>query len=720
MEVNESKVMFNFLGKNNIFAEYKILGNNHDFNKTEITIPDSLFGKNKEKRILEFKLIPKDNIVDKELTFYLYVYFGINKVYCFIEEKKGLLYDICFLDNKIILNYENLALKEINTLENDSRTRIVLINSPSLFKINNLDINLNLYLPIDLYELKNNSFQIAFFDYFQKAYSVKSISQEEEDSELLIVNVLKENKKILIDFFKKLEQLIKMEETNEENYKILCKEVSLNKKIINFSQKKEVLEKSFNDDELYYLIYIYILWIIYNAILFSKDNIDIDNDNNIDKDLLDNDDSDENDNSIEKDGNDKNNDDSISNEVICNYSISEVFEYITKFYEKYKNDKELLNYQKVLLFWSNAVYFIKINDMNEYNNSKLEYVNIKNIENNSVFGLCFQFLNDLIFNLNNKSEIFYPLLLLDCGLYYRYDIPTYGFDFQSCDNIKNHLKDLIPDVFFVFEKRDLCQEEKGFTYKGFKIIFLNKLVVLNNFKGNHIKNDNNINTRDIKHYSTRTTIFFMHEIFGHIKFIYQKKIGPSSPRHFYNKEKRFMTMISNRKQNKNNSNYFIINQHYVGGESGNFLDYFFGMYEGELIINLIYLIEGIGKLIDNVKYFTKENLKILKKYIVYRYILSKKTIKFEGRENTSLEEDIKEMRKIFKEKGIKINEKKSLKESNIVEVKKDRQKGTLFFNANEKENKNYSYYIKKIQESKTNNESNKYLKKLIFHHLKLE
>ena len=718
MEVNESKVIFNFLGKNNIFAEYKILGNNHDFNKTEITIPDSLFGKNKEKRILEFKLIPKDNIVDKELTFYLYVYFGINKVYCFIEEKKGILYDICFLDNKIILNYENLALKEINTLENDSRTRIVLINSPSLFKINNLYLNLNLYLPIDLYELKNNSFQIAFFDYFQKAYSVKSISQEEENSELLIVNVLKENKKILIDFFKKLEQLIKMEETNEENYKILCKEVSLNKKIINFSQKKEVLEKNFNDDELYYLIYIYILWIIYNAILFSKDNIDIDNDNNIDKDLLDNDDSDENDNSIEKDDNDKNNDDSISNEVICNYSISEVFEYITKFYEKYKNDKELLNYQKVLLFWSNAVYFIKINDMIEYNNSKLEYVNIKNIENNSVFGLCFQFLNDLIFNLNNKSEIFYPLLLLDCGLYYRYDIPTYGFDFQSCDNIKNHLKDLIPDVFFVFEKKDLCQEEKGFTYKGFKIIFMNKLVVLNNFKGNPINNDNN--TRDVKHYAIRTAKFFMHETFGHVKFIYQKKIGPSSPRHFYNKEKKFMTMVTNDRQNKNNSNYFIINQRYVGGESGNFLDYFFGMYEGKLIINLIYLIEGIGKLIDNVKYFTKENLKILKKYIVYRYILSKKTIKFEGRENTSLEEDIKEMREIFKEKGIKINEKKSLKESNIVEVKKDRQKGTLFFDANEKEIKNYSYYVKKIQESKTNNESNKYLKKLIFHHLKLE
>ena len=181
-----------------------------------------------------------------------------------------------------------------------------------------------------------------------------------------------------------------------------------------------------------------------------------------------------------------------------------------------------------------------------------------------------------------------------------------------------------------------------------------------------------------------------------------------------------MTMVTNDRQNKNNPNYFIINQHYVGGESGNFLDYFFGMYEGELIINLIYLIEDIGKLIDNVKYFTKENLNILKKYIVYRYILSKKSIKFEGRENTSLEEDIIEMREIFKNKGIKITENKILKESNIVEVKKESQKGTLFFDANEKKIKNYSYYVKKIQESKTNNESNKYLKKLIFNHLKLE
>ena len=84
------------------------------------------------------------------------------------------------------------------------------------------------------------------------------------------------------------------------------------------------------------------------------------------------------------------------------------------------------------------------------------------------------------------------------------------------------------------------QLEKGFNYKGFKIIFLNKLVLLNNYKGNPIKND--INYKEVKHYATRAAKFFMHETFGHIKFIYQKEIGHSSPRYFYNKDKIFITI----------------------------------------------------------------------------------------------------------------------------------------------------------------------------------
>ena len=83
-------------------------------------------------------------------------------------------------------------------------------------------------------------------------------------------------------------------------------------------------------------------------------------------------------------------------------------------------------------------------------------------------------------------------------------------------------------------------------------------------------------------------------------------------------------------------NIFLINQLYIGGESGNFFDYFFGMYGEELVLNLIYLIKDIGKLIDNVKYFTSDNLSILEDYIICKYNMNKNNLEFNESEKTSL------------------------------------------------------------------------------------
>ena len=108
--------------------------------------------------------------------------------------------------------------------------------------------------------------------------------------------------------------------------------------------------------------------------------------------------------------------------------------------------------------------------------------------------------------------------------------------------------------------------------------------IYSNYKGDPTKNDKNLN--EVKHYATRTTIFFMHENFGHIKFICQNKIGPLSPRQFFNKNKELITMVvpRNSKIDKNNDiNYFMIDQRIEGGESGCFIDYFFGIYEDDLI-----------------------------------------------------------------------------------------------------------------------------------------
>jgi len=709
MEADNSQLILNFIGKNNIFAEFKVFGNIYNFDENKIEIPNALFGPKREKKLVEFKLIPKDNKIEKELVFYLYIYFGLNKVYCFVEEINGLLFDIIFLDNKInAINYRGLELKEFNTLENDTRTRFVFINSPSSFKVKDIPLKLERYIPLKL--ITNKSFQIAFFDFYEDAYSIKAINQEEIVNELLIVNILKKNKSILFEFLHNIEKLITKKEENEEEYKQLCQKVPLEKNIINFSQDKELLKKEFDNEELYYLIYIYMLWLVYYTIFFpddNKNNKSNESDNNNDNKETENKDDSEDEN------------ESISDEFIFNYTIFEVFENITQFYEKYKKDNSLLIYQKVLLLCSNIIYFIRINNIDEYNNSKLDYIKAEGLNENSVFGLSFQFLRDFVTNLNSKSEIFYPLLLLDSGLYYNNKNTTYGFDFQSCENIKNHLTDLIPEVFFVFEKKYLLQEEKGFTYKGYKIIFLNKLVILNNYHGKPLEKDKN--EREAKHYATRTSKFFMHETFGHTKFIYKLNEGPSSPRHFFNQNKEFITMITkyNEEKEKDKNVYFRINQDHIGGESGNFLDYFFGTHEDELVLNLIYLIKNIGKLIDNVKYFTDSNLKILKKYIIYKYELDKRGIQFIEDENSSLENDLKKMKEIMKSKGIDLKKKKKTHESKISIKRKD-ELDNLFINTNENKIKNYSYYVKKIQESKSNYEFSKYMKKLLFKHLKLE
>jgi hypothetical protein len=65
----------------------------------------------------------------------------------------------------------------------------------------------------------------------------------------------------------------------------------------------------------------------------------------------------------------------------------------------------------------------------------LEYIKVNNVHKNSLFGLSFKFLEDFIDNLNVKSELFYPLLLLDNGLFYHNDKYSYGFGLESCDKV---------------------------------------------------------------------------------------------------------------------------------------------------------------------------------------------------------------------------------------------------------------------------------------------
>ena len=60
MESNDiSYLIINFIGKNKIFDGYNIFGNKYNFSQTKIEIQNEFFGPDKEKKIVEFQLIPK-------------------------------------------------------------------------------------------------------------------------------------------------------------------------------------------------------------------------------------------------------------------------------------------------------------------------------------------------------------------------------------------------------------------------------------------------------------------------------------------------------------------------------------------------------------------------------------------------------------------------------------------------------------------------------------
>ena len=128
-----------------------------------------------------------------------------------------------------------------------------------------------------------------------------------------------------------------------------------------------------------------------------------------------------------------------------------------------------------------------------------------------------------------------------------------------------------------------------------------------------------------------------------------------------------------------------------------------------LIINLLYNISDVGKLIDNVNYFTMESLDTLKDYIVKKYKLTVNNIIYDEKENTKIKEDVIAMDELLKKNNIIDIEKQiPTKTTKVDNQKKDHPSNSIFVEINENEVKTFTYYYKKMNETKTKEENRKY------------
>ena len=667
--MSNSKLIIYFIKRikrKSYYSSIQILGEKYKIGNKDliIEIEDKYFNDWKEKIIIELQINPLD-ILSEPLKYKMNIFYGINTAYCFLTEETNLLIEYNFIDAQQIF-YQDIELKEYDG--NGLVKRLVLINCPHLLNISNKYLTfLNSILNFSD-NLKFNSFELTDCDFNKLFFGVRVIQAEEKFS---IIENMNEQKQKLQKFFADLKILIEKNINDKNIYLNLYNNYNIKEYNFNFSQRRKLLENEFKTNDDYYVMHLYWIWYsIKYSYLYKSKNYE------------------------------------------CNISIINIFNNMNKFYNIYLKDEELKVYQKILLFYSHVTFFLEKNDIKKYESSNLKYIKRKDIKDGSIYKHGFDFMKNFISKLNEKSYLFFPLLMLDCGNYY-FNVDKeyiYGYNRESCDVIKSHLEEIIPDIFFEYnETISPVKEEKGFNYKGFGIIFLNCLSIFKNLDKdllNKAYNDEK-QKRIFKHYGMLASKTLIHESFCHIKMTFDKKDRTISPSKFFNTKKKLVKMIPilSYKNKEEDIEYFKSLNEKCTGESGKFFEYFFGKYdENKLIIDLIYKIDYVGNLFDNVDYFVKENLNDLQKYLINKYLLNKsKSITYDDT-NLSFEDENKKMEQIIlsQEKIKKINNKDEIKESekneeeikNISESKKD----IIFYEEDSNDAEGKTDTIKKIEE----------------------
>ena len=679
MESYKAKLVLNIIRNNIFFESCKILGTIYNFNEilndqVIIDIPDTVFDKSKEKKIIPFTLITSNEKLSKSLSYKFNIYYGINKAYCFLALINSLqLYELC-LYQPATIEYEEGKLPERDYFESDSRTRIILINSPNLIKINEVSFDIKEFKPKvkSIYE-SENSFEVSLFDVSKTYYASKIIKDKEDFS---VIKKIKSYKEKLEKFYFEVKSLNKQKEANVDKYISLTKNLKLEYIKMNFSQKKLVLKNEIQDEQDYKLMYMYLLWLVIGSYYPKKKEEE-------------------------------------------HISITDLFNLVENIYLEYLNDKELMLHKKIMLIYSHVFFLLTFKNMNEYKKSDLKYVKKKDIKSKSVFGICFKFLSEFIDGITPKSYLFYPFLLLDSGIYEDKDkIPIYGFNMETCEKLKSHLRELLPDVFFIYDKKvESLNKEGGFNFKGCGIVFINRGLALKEFEGNPILTEyKDFNEESLlKHYGMRISKVMMQEIFCHNKFIFDQKYTNDSLCNFYNSKMNLIQISQIYYPDCND--YFKVTLEDGKEESGKFLEYFFGQYNGRLIFDLIYEIKYVGKLIDYVKYFLKEDLGPIKNYIINKYLISQKNIKYDDYNELSLDQETLTMESLINEFHLN-----SIKEINGKNEEAEKSIDLIKFIEDKKANgeyKGYDYYTKKAMEAKTSKETFIYTRELLKGHLKI-
>ena len=543
-----------------------------DFNELETEIGEKVCSYKINNKGIEYKGLVKIYPGNSDAYIFLNNQ-GITCEFIFLKEPKKMQN---FLKSKFEVEYNFGGKTEIipvnlNSLNTPDRANLILINCPTniYFLRNNIPLFNLKKLSEQIHDFsEENSFVICFHnkDYLNVEYKKLRLNDQINFKDIYSNNNLNVDK-----IYQSINNILNMQNSINLNLQIeniYDKNLDeiISKKIVG---PKKILEKEF-DQENYFDFY---YKLIFSSYLYKKRN--------------------------------SNNLNNLRGKLEQNYNLI-------------KNDKDIKIYEKILLLKN--IYIDETLEKEDL----IKYIKINKIDHNTPLFLAIEFLKNLIKYLDYNTTFYYPLMSLDSGIFrilYKkvqiYELTTYGLNMYDIQTIKNHLNNLIPNLIIISDSMPI--DDYCHTFDGVGLVMLN-----NKIFGNFLdKNINDKNMRD--HYTFYLAINLFIEIFSHNKnfpFCFKDDIGLLRYLPYENNEDKFECLNNIRRDNLTK----LMNQENIG-DSGYFLEFFFGTIGNENVIDVIDEIKdktNLGILL-NVELWNK-NISHLRQYIELKYEFIQKSL----------------------------------------------------------------------------------------------
>lgn len=606
-------------------------------NDIELPIKFNELERELSKKVCKIELFYYDNGDAKSVSYYIEIYPGYNKAYCFLDEIDK-TYEFIFyrknieayLQNKFDIyskKYKQKISIGLNSMNLNDRANLILINCPNKTNILNNDKCI-----IDLEQFDSSIRNYDLWNSYMIFYNNNDFEQI-ISKEIRTINEL--NFKSIYNKYKNdVEEmyngLITMLDTEEFTFKIHYKKIKTYYQYLvniiynNYVLPKLILKKELNNNEYIYFIY--------KIVLFAYINRELEKDENT----------------------------SLSD-------IKNLKNKLDKSFTKIKDDNDIEIYDKILLLIN--IYLSQFYN----NNEEINYFNISTADKDSPLALSIQFLNEFIDELDNDSIFYYPLLLIDGGLFnYNYKnnywLRTFGINMNTVQDIKKHLRKLIPNI--IIYSSNLNQDNDIYNY-GY-IYPINGIVTLNTKRIGENCAKKEIDEKIRKHKAFMISRVLFHEIFGHKKSSFSKDFSNenilSAVCFKDNIDGKFRFLSGQNNENLFKDIHQILNEEIEEspGESGYFIEYFFGKIDGYYTVDLLDKYENetnLGLLLNS--YLWHKGINQLKNYIkLKKYIIDNNVI-YSMKENNNINEEINQMENIVSNMQNNSKENQLFKKSKI-------------------------------------------------------